>query len=148
MASLSKKTIKYSVYTKLWMRASIPGFVFLMALLDFAKFVPENTTDIVISIMFLLLIAEAISMIFVRFEAETEDEMVQKLYAKADSIADTVNMWGFLIIAVFVSGKSEIVKTLALSSEIVVIMMTGLLFFVQLTRIAVVFYHRRKGIYG
>jgi len=132
-----------SIYSKLLIRVLVCGYLLVLSILKCLRPVPEtaiHNTLMPVSILLVLL-----AVYFIMRPLETEDEMVRALYAKADSFSDTVTQIGLLALICLLN-LDQYNGSLAVSSEVLTVIISGLLFFTAVIRTVSIFHGSRKGV--
>lgn len=132
-----------SIYSKLLIRVLVCGYLLLLSILKCLNNIPEaaiNNILIVVSIILVLL-----CIYFIIIPLENEDEMVLELYAKANSLSDTITQIGLMTIICLLNAQ-KYYSNFIVSSELLTAIVSGLLFLVAVIRVLSIFYNSKKGV--
>ena len=132
-----------SIYSKLLIRLFVCGYLFGLSILKCIQIPLEeaiSNTVIVASIILVIL-----GIYFIIRPLEPEDEMVHKLYAKANSASDKITQVGLMVIICLLNVKNYN-SYFIISAEVLTAIVSGLLLVVAIIRVLSIFYYSKKGI--
>lgn len=134
-----------SIFTGMSVRVLFTGYAFFACLIKalgqknysnlFGWGVPIIFLGTVLLIIFLI-----------KVPGEKEDEMVQKIYSKADSKSDIINLFGLLCIVVVTLCGNIYSQREIISTDMVLAMITGLMFIVSVIKMIITLVYSKKGI--
>lgn len=132
---------KRSIYTNMMIRAFCCGYLLIVCI-----FLRLNVSSLYMMNFFrVYCIISIVACIFcVRFPCEVEDEMVHKLYAKANAWSDKITTVGLLVFLCLTCKQGQQVFSISLPELMIYI--SGLIFTVSIVRIFMVFFYSKRGI--
>lgn len=142
--STANKSIRSrSIYSKLLIRFLVCGYLFGLSILQCIQ-IPlqdeiNHTVVTVANIIFVILCIYSIII-----PLEPEDEMVHKLYAKANSASDIITQVGLMLMICLLNVKNYY-SHFTISTEVLTAIVSGLLLLVATIRVLFIFYYSKKG---
>lgn len=128
-----------SIYTKLAIRLASCGYLLLLSILNLNS-VPERIISGTVLAGSIVLGLLCIYAMFIPLEKE--DEMVEKLYARATGISDNITHFGLILILVI----ANYYNNEGCSREVISLVISSLLFIVAFIQIVVVYYGSKEGV--